>query len=93
MFIYLLIHELPFDFIGRVDDLPPEQLVEVVRDGLEQSFGDVDMASPVDNLFIDELGDFGHGIVRWPIDLESLTGSSIIECYLLKSCTDVDGLR
>jgi hypothetical protein len=54
--VYLLIHELPVDLVGRVKHLPPQKLIQIMGNRLEEWFWNVDVPSLLDNFFIDKLG-------------------------------------
>jgi hypothetical protein len=91
-FVNLLIDEFPFNLIGRVEDLPPQKLVQVISNRFEQAFWDVDVSSLFDDFFVDELGNLSHGVIGRSIKLESLTRRGVVECNLLESLTNVNSL-
>jgi hypothetical protein len=63
-----------------------------VSSRLEQDLGNVDVATVLDNFLVDDLGDFGSGVLRWAVELESLRSGVVIVQHALQSSSDINGL-
>ena len=87
----LLVEELAFHLVSG-HGVPPEILVEVVGEGLEDGFGEVDVTALLDDFAVDQLGDLGGRVVLGSVQLECLTGGSVVVQHALQSGSDVDGL-
>lgn len=87
----LLVDKLALDLVGR-HGVPPDQLVEVVGSGLQQELGHIEVAAILDDLAVNQLGDFRHRVVLRAVQLESLASGSVIMQHALKSGTDIEGL-
>lgn len=86
-----LVHELALHLIGG-QGVPPQELVHVVGEGLEDGLGDVDVTALLDDFTVDQLGDLGGGVVLGTVQLEGLAGGAVIVQHTLQSGTDIDGL-
>lgn len=91
-FIDLLIDEFPFNLVGRVENLPPQKLVQIMSHRLKQPFGDIDVSPLLDDFFVNQLSDLGHGVISGSIKLESLTRRRVIKRDLLERFPHVNGL-
>lgn len=87
-----LVNELALHLVGG-QGVPPQELVGVVREGLEESLGDVDVTALLDDFTVDQLGDFGGGVVLGAVQLEGLAGGAVIMQHSLQSGTDINGLE
>ena len=72
-----LIDELALNLIWG-ESVPPENLVQHVRHGLEHDLWYVEMASLLDDFAVDELGDFGGGVVYGAVELVGLLGGGVV---------------
>lgn len=88
----LLVDELALHLVGG-HGVPPEVLVEVVGEGLENGLGDVDVSALLDDFTVHQLGDLRGGVVLGTVELESLTNRAVIVQHLLEGSTDVNGLE
>ena len=60
---------------------------------LYYEFGEVYVATVLDNFTIHQLRNFGERIIRWPIQLVRFAGSCIIMQHRFEGVTDVNGLQ
>lgn len=88
----LLIDEFALDLV-RGHGVPPEVLVEVVGEGLEESLGHVDVGALLDDFAVHELGNLGGGVVLGTVELEGLANGAVVVQHLLEGGTDVNGLE
>ena len=86
-----LVDELTLNLIGR-HGVPPEELVEVVSQGLQDGLGEVDVAALLDDFTVNQLGDLRSRVVLGTVQLVSLTGGGVVVQHSLKTLTNVDGL-
>lgn len=86
-----LVEELALDLV-RGHGVPPDVLVEVVGERLEDGLGDVDVTALLDNFAVDELGNLGGRVVLGSVKLVCLTGGGIVVQHALQSGSDVNGL-
>lgn len=89
--INLLIEKLFFHLVRR-RGRPPDELIQHSRNGFEDAFGDVDVAAAFVDFAVDELRDFGHGVVFRAVELEGLGGGGVVLEHVFEGLTDVDGL-
>lgn len=87
-----LVERFLFELVGRHDG-PPDDFVEVVEDRFEEGFGQVDVSSFFEDFPVDELGDLGHGVIRWTVEFEGLADRGVVVADFLESFTDIDGLE
>lgn len=87
----LLVHELPLHLVGGHGG-PPDELVQVVGQGLQGALGDVDVAAVLDDFAVDQLGNLGGRVVLGAVKLIGLTGGRVVVEHELEGSTDVDGL-
>ena len=87
-----LVNELALHLVGG-QGVPPQELVDVVGVGLEEGLRDVDVTALLDDFTVDQLGDFGGGVVLGAVQLEGLSGSAVIVQHSLQSGTDINGLE
>lgn len=90
--IDLLVDELALNLVRR-PDVPPQQLVHVVRERLQQGLGHVDVAAALDDLAVHQLGDLGHRVVLGAVQLEGLTRGRVVVQHVLQSGSDINGLH
>lgn len=86
--INLLIDELSLNLLLR-HDVPPDQLVQPVRDGLEDGARHVDVAAVLDDFLVDELGNLLGGVELRSVEFEGLGRGAIVVEHLLERMTDV----
>lgn len=86
-----LVEELALHLIGG-QGVPPQELVDVVGEGLEEGLGDVNVTALLDDFTVDQLGDLGGGVVLGAVQLEGLTGGAVVVQHALQSGTDINGL-
>jgi hypothetical protein len=86
-----LVDELTLDLVGR-QGVPPQVLVDVVSEGLEEGLGDVDVAALLDDFAVDQLGNLGSGVVLGAVQLVCLTRGAVVMQHALEGGTDIDGL-
>ena len=86
-----LVDELALDLVGR-QGVPPQVLVDVVGEGLEEGLGDVDVAALLDDFAVDQLGNLGGGVVLGAVKLVGLTGGAVVVQHALERATDINGL-
>ena len=86
-----LVDELTLNLIGG-HGVPPEELVEVVSQGLQDGLGEVDVAALLDDFTVNQLGDLRSRVVLRTVQLVSLTGGGVVVQHSLKTLTNVDRL-
>lgn len=86
-----LVDELTLHLVGG-DGGPPEELVQVVRQRLEDGLGHVDVTAVLDDFAVDQLGNLGGGVVLGAVQLEGLTDGAVVVQHALQSSTDINGL-
>lgn len=86
-----LVNELPLNLVRR-DNGPPEQLVQVVRNRLQDRLGNVDVTAVLDDFTVNQLGNFGSRVVLGTVKFESLTSSGVIVKHTLQSIANIGGL-
>lgn len=84
-----LVVELALNLVGR-HDVPPQSLIDDGSRRLEDGFGHVDVSALLEDLTVNQLGDFSHGVLLGTVKLESLGGSVVVPEHLLQSLTDID---
>lgn len=72
---------------------PPEEPVQRASNGLEDAFGEVDVAAAFVDFAVDELGDFGHGVIFGAVEFKGLRGGGVVLKHTFKGVADVNGLR
>lgn len=87
----LLVMEFPLDLIGR-RGVPPQVLVKVVGEGLQNRLGEVEVAALLDNLTVHQLGDLGSRVVLGAVELVGLTNRALVVQHQLQSSANIDGL-
>lgn len=90
--VNLLIDELALDLVGG-HGVPPEVLVEVVGEGLEESLGHVNMGALLDDFTVHQFGNLGGGVVLGTVELEGLANGAVVVQHLLEGSTDINGLE
>lgn len=86
-----LVDELTLHLVGG-DGGPPEVLVQVVSQRLEDGLGHVDVTAVLDNFAVDQLGNLGGGVVLGTVQLEGLTDGAVVVQHALQSSTDINSL-
>ena len=76
----------------RGHDWPPDGFVQVVEDGLEKAFRDVDVAPFLEDFLVDEFGDLAHAVVRGAIEFEGFAGGGVIIADVFEGHAYVNGL-
>lgn len=87
----MLINELALNLISR-HGRPPQVFVEVVSSWLKNDLGKVDVATVLDDFFVDNFGKLGSGVLLGTVELEGLRSSVVIVQHALKSSSDINGL-
>ena len=86
-----LIQKLLLHLIRR-HGRPPGELIQHSRNGFEDAFRHIDVAAALDDFAVDELGDFGHGVVFRAVELEGLGGGGVVLEHVFEGLADVDSL-
>lgn len=84
--------ELALNLIGGHGG-PPESLVKVVGGGLGDELGDVEGGTVLNDLPLNKLGKFGHGVVGRAVELKSLANGALVVQHQLKGVSDLGGLE
>ena len=75
--INFLIDKFSFHTIGT-HLCPPKAFVDEICNWFQDPFGNIDVPPMLDDFAVYELGDFGHGVVRWAVELVGLGGGVIV---------------
>lgn len=89
--VNVLVDELALDLVLGVDG-PPEELVGVLCDGLQEGLGDVDVAALLHGFPLDEVVELGHGVLCGAVQLVRLGGCCVVVQHRLERHGDVDGV-
>ena len=87
----MLVDELPLNLIRR-HGVPPDVLVEVVRDGLQQRLGNVEVSAVLDDLAVNQFGNLARRVFLWSVQLIGLAGGVVVVQHALETGADIDGL-
>ena len=87
-----LVQKLLLDLICGNRDAEPE-FVEVVGEELVNWFGQIDVATLLEDLAVDEFRDLGHGILCGTVEFEGLARRGVVEGDLFQGLADIDCLR
>lgn len=88
----LLIDEFPFNLVGRVENLPPQELIEIMSQRFEHLFWNVDMSSLLDDFSINDCRYLSHGVFRRSVELKCLPRCGVVKSNLLESLSHINSL-
>jgi len=86
-----LVVELALDLVGR-HDVPPKQAVDQTSSRLQDALGHVNVAAPLEDFAVDQLGDLGRRVVLGAVQLKGLGRRLVVVQDLLERLTDIDDL-
>ena len=93
MLVYRLIQEFLLRFICTyTGDGPPQQFIDVVGEGLEETFGHVDVTAVVQDFAVDEFTYLSHGVIGWAVEFEGFAGGGVVHGDFVEGFTYVDDL-
>lgn len=87
-----LIDKFPFNLIGRVENLPPQELVEIMGYRFKQPFWNINMSSLLDDLFVNDRRYLSRGVFGRPIELKCLSRCGVVKSNLLESLAYINSL-
>lgn len=87
-----LVEVLTLHLIGG-HGVPPQSLVKVEGEGLEELLGHVDASALLDDLGVDKLGNLGSRVFLGAVELKGLADGALVVQHALQGASDIDSLE
>ncbi len=86
-----LVQRLLLHLVGA-QNLPPHDFVQVVQNRLKHPLGQVDVAALLKDLFVHDLCDFSHAVIRGTVEFECLAGGGVVVTDSFEGFANINSL-